>query len=537
MMDCVNGRAVSRQTTDDQLMGTHDHGPHRDAGPRRLARRARPLARPDQGLDRPRPDRAGPRRPAALRRQSRPAAGRGGRRAHRGPRPRRPPPVPRDGPRRAPGHPLRRFAEHGVGPDRVLRERQRREPARLAHRLRDARLVGRRLRGRPVQRRILAHRRPVPHARHHRLAQAARGRRGRRVGRGPTRRDSGWAARATARTRPSASTSRGSPPPSTARKSWFFVGDEIVCLGAGITASDGVPVESVVDHRNLGASRHQRLHRRRPPHARHPRPPRHLPTGPLGAPRGPRRLRLPRRRPRVRALREERTGTWKAINTGGTADPVTRRYLTLWFDHGTDPTDASYAYVLLPGARQQETAARAADRDRVRVLANSAVRASHFGRPARPARRELLDAGRGGRARAWTAPRASWSAPRGARPPCRSPRPSAPGRPSSSPGTGRYARWPSRDPRVEVLATGRSLRLRITPDTFCGTARSSTSLTRADGATRRPRRRGRCRDPTDLRAPPRCRVGRLVQVYCQPPLGKRSGDCLESTEEILGPLS
>ncbi|MFD5457581.1 polysaccharide lyase family 8 super-sandwich domain-containing protein, partial [Streptomyces olivaceus] len=37
-----------------------------------------------------------------------------------------------------------------------------------------------------------------------------------------------------------------------ARKSWFFLDDEVVCLGAGITCADGVPVETVVDNRNLG---------------------------------------------------------------------------------------------------------------------------------------------------------------------------------------------------------------------------------------------------------------------------------------------
>lgn len=37
-----------------------------------------------------------------------------------------------------------------------------------------------------------------------------------------------------------------------ARKSWFFLDDAVVCLGAGITCADGVPVETVVDNRNLG---------------------------------------------------------------------------------------------------------------------------------------------------------------------------------------------------------------------------------------------------------------------------------------------
>lgn len=37
-----------------------------------------------------------------------------------------------------------------------------------------------------------------------------------------------------------------------ARTSWFCVDDSVICLGAGITCTDGVPVETVVDNRNLG---------------------------------------------------------------------------------------------------------------------------------------------------------------------------------------------------------------------------------------------------------------------------------------------
>lgn len=37
-----------------------------------------------------------------------------------------------------------------------------------------------------------------------------------------------------------------------ARKSWFCLSDAVICLGAGITCTDGAPVETVVDNRNLG---------------------------------------------------------------------------------------------------------------------------------------------------------------------------------------------------------------------------------------------------------------------------------------------
>ncbi|GGU15793.1 polysaccharide lyase 8 family protein [Streptomyces violascens] len=260
----------------------------------------------------------------------------------------------------------------------------------------------------------------------------------------------------------------------TARKSWFFVGDEIVCLGAGITAADGMPVESVVDHRNLGATGTNALTvdgRRLPTTlGRHDTFPwarwAHLAGhGGYVFPGGA----------AVQSLREERTGTWRAINTGGTADPVTRRYLTLWFAHGTDPADATYAYVLLPGARQLETAVRAADHDKVRVLANSpsvqAISSHRLG---------LLAAN------FWTAGAAGELAVNGpASALVRTARRTATLSLAAPERTGAPVEliWDrpvrsvaSRDPRVEVLATGRSLRLRITPDTACGTVRTDVVL-------------------------------------------------------------
>ncbi|MEU8038200.1 polysaccharide lyase 8 family protein [Streptosporangium sp. NPDC049078] len=127
-------------------------------------------------------------------------------------------------------------------------------------------------------------------------------------------------------------------------KSWFFLDDAVVCLGAAITAGDGVPVETVVDNRRTGAPlvvddgkgwAHLEGH------------------GGYVLPCGT----------RLRTLREERTGG---------RERATRSYVTLWLDHGVDPVSAGYVYLLLPGASLAETQARAADPGWARVLANSA---------------------------------------------------------------------------------------------------------------------------------------------------------------------
>lgn len=160
-----------------------------------------------------------------------------------------------------------------------------------------------------------------------------------------------------------------------AKKAWFFLDNAVVALGAGITASDGRTIETVVENRNLHAGGAPRLvvdgHRQPTEQgwsaslddARWV----HLEgTGgyvfPSGGP--------------LRALREERTGTWRAVNTGadtgGSPTPVTRRYATLWFDHGPSPASASYSYVLLPGATAAATLAWSRSRP-ARVLANDAT--------------------------------------------------------------------------------------------------------------------------------------------------------------------
>ncbi|MEU7000220.1 polysaccharide lyase 8 family protein [Nonomuraea sp. NPDC046570] len=127
-------------------------------------------------------------------------------------------------------------------------------------------------------------------------------------------------------------------------KSWFFLDDAVLCLGAAITGEDGVPVETIVDNRRTDAllivdDREGWAHL--DGHGGYV-----LPGG-----------------ARLNTLREKRTG--------GSA---TRGYATLWLDHGTDPRAADYVYLLLPGATLAQTRARAADPGWAHVLANTGRR-------------------------------------------------------------------------------------------------------------------------------------------------------------------
>ncbi|MFJ1551031.1 polysaccharide lyase 8 family protein [Streptomyces sp. NPDC088246] len=160
-----------------------------------------------------------------------------------------------------------------------------------------------------------------------------------------------------------------------AKKSWFLLDNAVISLGSGITASDGRPVETIVENRNLGTDGSNRLlvdGIRQPAEqgwAQDFGRARWAHIDGVGGYVFPEDTAL-------HALREQRTGTWRAIDTGadtgGSTDPVTRRYLTLRVDHGISPTDARYAYVLLPGASAAATSAWSHSRP-VRIVANDAT--------------------------------------------------------------------------------------------------------------------------------------------------------------------
>jgi hypothetical protein len=76
----------------------------------------------------------------------------------------------------------------------------------------------------------------------------------------------------------------------------------------------------------------------------------------------------------VKAFKESRTGKWEDINgLSGmrySDDPLTRGYATMYIDHGVQPENADYAYVLLPEATLEKTKAYEASPD-VTIIANT----------------------------------------------------------------------------------------------------------------------------------------------------------------------
>ncbi|MDR7383823.1 polysaccharide lyase 8 family protein [Promicromonospora iranensis] len=166
-------------------------------------------------------------------------------------------------------------------------------------------------------------------------------------------------------------------PGATGQKSWFLLDDEVVALGAGIASSSGRPVETVVDNRRLLDPEGQQLvvdGRQVPPTGGTPAV---TADGPgwahlSGATPGTGIGYVFRTGQRLSLLRERRTGRWSEINRSAVHRDRTVRtnsFATLWLEHGVDPVDARYGYVLLPGATPEGTAAYAAA-PRTEVLAN-----------------------------------------------------------------------------------------------------------------------------------------------------------------------
>ena len=159
----------------------------------------------------------------------------------------------------------------------------------------------------------------------------------------------------------------------TAKKSWFMFDNEIVCLGAGITCGDGKgEVDTTVEDRRLGSSPTQNFVVNgvtNPPVISWSS---NLTSTTWCALDGTGGYYFPGGATNLHASFVANTGAWTTIDLNDTVSPNTNtdNYLTLWFNHGVNPTNATYAYVLLPNYTATNTAAYAAN-PAVTILTNT----------------------------------------------------------------------------------------------------------------------------------------------------------------------
>ncbi|WP_269432407.1 polysaccharide lyase family 8 super-sandwich domain-containing protein [Gordoniibacillus kamchatkensis] len=153
--------------------------------------------------------------------------------------------------------------------------------------------------------------------------------------------------------------------PLSGKKSWFLFGDKYVALGADITSTGGRPVETIVENRKLNESGSNTLTvngTAKPSASGWAETMTNVQWAHLsGSVPGSDIAYVFPGGATVNGLRETRSGSWKDINTDGSAAVLSAQYASLALNHGVDPAQASYAYAVYPGATTAEAAAYAAN--------------------------------------------------------------------------------------------------------------------------------------------------------------------------------
>ncbi|NII26937.1 hypothetical protein HB364_17740 [Pseudoflavitalea sp. X16] len=156
--------------------------------------------------------------------------------------------------------------------------------------------------------------------------------------------------------------------PLKAHKAWFFFDQEIVCLGAGIHADTALPVFTTLNQ--------CLLNKQVTVHTNHKTTT--LPTGKHVLPAVSWVLHdsvayiFPQ--PATMHINNgEATGNWRQINhqAWATTTTVRENVFTLWLDHGVQPKNAGYAWIVVPGIDIVSAAAYSRKLP-VKILANTA---------------------------------------------------------------------------------------------------------------------------------------------------------------------
>lgn len=171
------------------------------------------------------------------------------------------------------------------------------------------------------------------------------------------------------------------------KKSWFMFDDEIVCLGAGITNKNmELPVETTIENKKLRKDGSNQLlvngEKTELPvkEANVKELVEHTADvsgtsfeqvnwayleGNQSVGTG---YYFPEENTEIQVRRGQTTGSWKDVGTF--EGESTENYLEMWVDHGQNPENASYSYVLLPETSAEETE-NYAQAPKVTILENS----------------------------------------------------------------------------------------------------------------------------------------------------------------------
>tara|TARA_R110001592_G_scaffold361272_1_gene671569 strand:- start:21477 stop:23807 length:2331 start_codon:yes stop_codon:yes gene_type:complete len=155
-----------------------------------------------------------------------------------------------------------------------------------------------------------------------------------------------------------------------AKKSWFFFDDEIVCLGAGIIDSSNRNVRTTINQawlkdlsyysevgsttetsQSLSSSEYSNSNLK------------YIRNGKFG-------YYFPNQGA-VKYTMKTQSGTWKSINVDGSNATKSGYVFSLWLDHGNNPNNADYSYIVVPGIDSKKKA-QAYDASVINIVENTA---------------------------------------------------------------------------------------------------------------------------------------------------------------------
>lgn len=133
-----------------------------------------------------------------------------------------------------------------------------------------------------------------------------------------------------------------------AKKAWFFFDDEVVCLGAGINSYAKEPITTTINQAwqkgKIKAFINQKI--TTVEKALTSKDLQWVWQDSIGYyfPKGG----------ELKLSNELQTGSWNLINENRAKDKISGKVFKLWFNHGIDPSNQSYAYIVKPGISEKE---------------------------------------------------------------------------------------------------------------------------------------------------------------------------------------
>lgn len=137
-----------------------------------------------------------------------------------------------------------------------------------------------------------------------------------------------------------------------ARKSWFFFDKEIVCLGAGINSSQIFPVLTTANQSLLNGEvviRNTKEKRKLKPNETVQSEIQWIHHDSIG-------YIFPTAQ-KIEISNKTHVGNWRSIThqSWATDKPIAKELFTLTIDHGVQPKNAEYSYIILPGFTTEQT--------------------------------------------------------------------------------------------------------------------------------------------------------------------------------------